>query len=168
MGRLFEGFAFWAGGRATTTYEAQAALALEQDAELGLLQDTGVWEMPVLRDLQGPARVDWGPTLRALWRDRAAGLPREVLAARFHRSLAALVLRLAAGAPAVALAGGCFQNAVLVDLIGEALRAAGVEPLFARDLPANDGAISLGQAVVARQRAQAGSSRVPSPNSWLR
>lgn len=168
MGRLFEGFAFWAGGRATTTYEAQTALALEQDAERGLLQDGEAWEMPVLRDLQGPARVDWGPTLRALWRDRAAGLPREVLAARFHRSLAALALRLAEGAPAVALAGGCFQNAVLVDLIGEALRAAGVEPLFARDLPANDGAISLGQAVVARQRAQAGSSRVPSPNSWLR
>ena len=47
----------------------------------------------------------------------------------------------------MALGGGCFQNALLLDLTREALNAAGFEVLVARRLPPNDGAISAGQAM---------------------
>ena len=55
------------------------------------------------------------------------------------------------GLEVVALAGGCFLNAHLAAQLPQRLRDAGLRPLTARDLPPNDGSISLGQAWVARQ-----------------
>ena len=52
-----------------------------------------------------------------------------------------------AGVGTVALGGGCFQNALLVDLTKAALELAGFEVLVPRELPPNDGAIAAGQAV---------------------
>jgi hydrogenase maturation protein HypF len=49
----------------------------------------------------------------------------------------------------VALGGGVFQNALLLTLLSDRLAAAGLRVLTARNLPANDGAISYGQAAVA-------------------
>ena len=152
MGRLFDAVAFLSGGRGSCTFEAQAAIELEQDAELGLVDDAGSWPMPVRPAPTGPARIDWEPLLIALLQETETGVPRRILAARFHRSLAALAVELAGDAREIALAGGCFQNAVLVRLCEDALTQAGVRPLRAVNHPANDGAISLGQAVVARQR----------------
>ena len=53
----------------------------------------------------------------------------------------------AAGAGTVALGGGCFQNALLLDLASAALETAGFEVLIPRELPPNDGAIAAGQAL---------------------
>jgi hydrogenase maturation protein HypF len=47
----------------------------------------------------------------------------------------------------VALGGGCFQNALLLDLASAALKAEGFEVLAPRELPPNDGAIAAGQAL---------------------
>ena len=52
----------------------------------------------------------------------------------------------------VALGGGTFQNARLLESIVARLRAAGLRVLTARALPPNDGAISYGQAAVAAAR----------------
>ena len=55
------------------------------------------------------------------------------------------------GLEVVALAGGCFLNAHLAAEVPRRLREAGLRPLTARDIPPNDGSISLGQAWVAQQ-----------------
>ena len=55
------------------------------------------------------------------------------------------------GLEVVALAGGCFLNAHLAAEVPRRLRAAGLQPLTARDIPPSDGSISLGQAWVAQQ-----------------
>jgi len=55
------------------------------------------------------------------------------------------------GLQVVALAGGCFLNAYLAAEVPRRLCAAGLKPLSARDVPPNDGSISLGQAWVAQQ-----------------
>jgi hydrogenase maturation protein HypF len=50
-------------------------------------------------------------------------------------------------AKAVVLSGGCFQNAVLLDATIKALD--GVPVLHHRAVPANDGGLALGQALIA-------------------
>ncbi len=50
----------------------------------------------------------------------------------------------------VALSGGVFQNRILQDLITEKLTALGFAVLTHEQVPANDGGLSLGQAVIGR------------------
>jgi len=55
----------------------------------------------------------------------------------------------------VALSGGVFQNAVLLERSVSLLRDSGLEVYANRMVPANDGGISLGQALVAASRTRA-------------
>ena len=55
------------------------------------------------------------------------------------------------GIETVALAGGCFLNAILARELPGRLQQRGLRVLTARSMPPNDGAISLGQAWVARR-----------------
>jgi hydrogenase maturation protein HypF len=52
------------------------------------------------------------------------------------------------GLDVVALGGGVFQNALLIEAAGRALRERGFTVLRPRLLPPNDGGIALGQIVV--------------------
>ena len=76
-----------------------------------------------------------------------------MIAARFHRGLARAFANLASGAAdragtrTIALSGGCFQNAILLDMTVEAL--AGYRLCLPGDVPANDGGLAYGQALVA-------------------
>ena len=58
----------------------------------------------------------------------------------------------AVGQPRVALTGGCFQNRLLTERAAERLARAGFEVLLHRQVPPNDGGISLGQVAVAAAR----------------
>ncbi len=49
----------------------------------------------------------------------------------------------------VCLSGGCFQNALLLEGSVNALRRDGFQVFTHREVPANDGGISLGQAAIA-------------------
>lgn len=86
--------------------------------------------------------------------DLRGGVELARIAYRFHRSLAELIVPVAerVGLAKVVLTGGCFQNALLVDLAVERLRSAGFTPLIHREVPANDGGLALGQAVIAATR----------------
>jgi hydrogenase maturation protein HypF len=92
----------------------------------------------------------------ALLRDLADRTPATIVAARFHRGLADAVVemaaRLAQGIETAALSGGSFQNRVVLELVMEGLRTRGFRVLTPRQVPANDGGLSLGQAVIAATR----------------
>ena len=92
----------------------------------------------------------------------AAGVPAEIVAARFHNGIAALVeagcllLRDRHGLNRVALSGGVFQNMLLLRRAVSRLEARGFRILVHSRVPCNDGGISLGQAVVAAARDRLG------------
>jgi hydrogenase maturation protein HypF len=110
---------------------------------------------------EGPACIEPSAMWRALLADLRRGVPRGVIAARFHRGLARVVtemttaLRGERGRPhfdTVALSGGCFQNRVLFAETERQLRDEGFEVLSHAAVPANDGGLALGQAAIAAAR----------------
>jgi hydrogenase maturation protein HypF len=66
------------------------------------------------------------------------------------------LLRESSGLGTVALSGGVFQNLLLLGTVVGLLEARGFRVLTHSRVPPNDGGISLGQAVVAAARDQAG------------
>ncbi|ANT59518.1 carbamoyltransferase HypF [Salipiger sp. CCB-MM3] len=149
-GRLFDAFAAALGICAEgQSFEGEAAMRLE--ALAAAAPECGAY--PFASD---GGVIDPAPLFAAWREDAAAGADPGVMARRFHAGLAeafaaparALVDR--GEAAAVALSGGCFQNALLLDLT---VRALGDVPvLIHRKTPANDGGLALGQALVALAR----------------
>ena len=151
-GRLFDAFAALLGlSLARQSYEGEAAMALEA---LALEGDPGA---PGYAFGADGAVIDPAPIWRAALDDLDKGAPRGTMAFRFHKGLAeafaapARALVQSGKARAVALSGGCFQNALLLDLTVQAL--GDVPVLIHTRTPANDGGLALGQALVAAARA---------------
>jgi hydrogenase maturation protein HypF len=155
MGRLFDAVASLAGLCQVATYEGQAAMALEAAARRGEAEGKGGqgYDLPLLwpEGGRGSLALDWRPLIAEVVADARRGVPAERIARRFHLALADAAVRLAqeAGLSRVALTGGCFQNELLTRLVCGKLEAAGFLVLTHREVPPNDGGLSLGQAVVA-------------------
>lgn len=109
------------------------------------------------------------PMLDALRAGARRGESVESLAAAFHETVAGATLdvvehvRRLTHCDTVALGGGCFQNARLLRALQRRLAARGFEVLVPRHLSPNDGAVSLGQAVVAAAQLAGVKSRVLLP-----
>lgn len=153
-GRLFDAVSAILGLRDAVTYEGQAAIELEQAADP---TERGSYPVPV----SGPI-VDVPVLIRAVVADLAAGVTVAVIAARFHNALADVVLAVCErlrdehNLPTVALSGGVFQNSLLLTRVLDRLEGGGFDVLTHRQVPCNDGGISLGQAAVAAARLAAG------------
>jgi len=147
MGRLFDAFAALAALRQRASYEGQAAAELEWAGDG--YDGAPPYVLPLSDAPQGAAMVvDWQPALEAALEDLRAGAAAGRISARLHAGLAAAIaaVAVAAGERRVALTGGCFQNARLTAMTVAALTAAGLEPIWHRRVPPNDGGIALGQA----------------------
>lgn len=155
-GRLFDAVSALLGVRDVVSYEGQAAIELEHVASHA---ETGSYPVPVSDD--DVARLDVSHLVRCLADDLGRGTEVPVLAARFHNALADLVLDVCQrlrdqhALHTVALSGGVFQNALLVTRCLERLESQGFTVLTHRQVPCNDGGISLGQAAVATSRLRA-------------
>ena len=162
-GRLFDAVAAALGVcTEAASFEGQAAIELESLAAQAW-EGTDGEAYPVEQTEESGMRVlAWGPMWRALLEDLRTGVPRQEVAARFHRGVASAVATTATrlcgreGVGAVALSGGVFQNRLLLEEVSGSLRKAGLEVLMPERLPANDGGISLGQAVIAAAQRLAG------------
>jgi hydrogenase maturation protein HypF len=152
-GRLFDAAAAILGVRDAINYEGQAAIELEQLADA-----TETSAYPAAIEPREPFTIRGADLLAAAVEDLAAGTPREVIAARFHHGVAALIgagcqlMRERHGLGTVALSGGVFQNQLLLRTSVSRLEAAGFRVLVHSRIPCNDGGISLGQAVIAAAR----------------
>jgi hydrogenase maturation protein HypF len=155
-GRLFDAVAAIIGLRDRVNYEGQAAIELEQRADLN---ETGLYRLPVA-PVDGMWRLDGPGLVRRVAEDHLAGVPAAIVAARFHNAVAAAVVETCLcirderglGDLPVALSGGVFQNLLLLERVVTGLDARGVRALVHSRVPPNDGGISLGQAAVAGAR----------------
>lgn len=156
-GRLFDAVAALLGVRDAITYEGQAAIELEHVADP---HESGSYPVPTSAEPVG--RVQVGALVRAVVDDLGRGTAVPVVAARFHNALADVVLDVSRrlrdehGLGVVALSGGVFQNALLLTRCLDRLEGARFTVLTHRQVPPNDGGISLGQAAVAVARLRAG------------
>jgi hydrogenase maturation protein HypF len=150
MGRLFDAVSALAGVRQVVAYEAQAAIELEGLAR-GVDCGADAYRFDVDRGAEA-ALIDPAPVLRAVVRDHRAGVSSSIIGARFHRAVAGLVVDVACAeadpSQPVALSGGVFQNALLLELTLKELSARGLRVITHRAVPPNDGGIALGQLLV--------------------
>jgi len=157
-GRLFDAVAAAVGICADrVSYEGQAAIELESCITESALQQA----TPYTFTLQQHDLLQINPA--SMWRellnDLQQGVPSAYISASFHQGLAQAivdsVLRISqqSGIHTVALSGGVFQNQTMFRLCLALLQQQQLQVLFHQQLPANDGGISFGQAVIAAARA---------------
>ncbi len=156
-GRLFDAVAALTGIRSTVNYEAQAAIELEMAAHDST--DDGAYPFDLIPD-GTHWQIGTFSLFQALLCDLRNQQPVADISRRFHSGLAALFVELAerireqSKLNRVCLSGGCFHNVLLFCLLLDGLRAKSFEVYFHSEVPAGDGGISLGQALIAAHRLQ--------------
>ena len=170
-GRLFDGVSAILGIRRKNTFEGEASMALEFQADAEVKTKIHPHPLPWndtgtnLDERSGSAAPASGlgcsdrsfvipisPMIRQLLADLHEGRDRSKLAGAFHDWLAEAVLLGAlqcqkeTGIQTVALSGGCFQNLTLLKKCKELLAASDFKVLTHSLVAPNDGGIALGQA----------------------
>jgi hydrogenase maturation protein HypF len=160
-GRLFDAVAAAIGVRDAVSYEGQAAIELEALIDPAALESATAepYRLDLAHDpTAGLLRIDPRSMWIRLAADLRAGTSPAVIAARFHlglvQAIGDTIERLAAThgdlwSSRVALSGGVFQNALLLERTTARLQSAGTTVLSHSHVPPNDGGIALGQAAVA-------------------
>lgn len=150
VGRLFDGVYSLLTGTPSVSYEGEGAVLLEAM----LRPDVPGTPYPLaFYEEDGVRRFDFRPMLRALVRDRDAGVPLAAIARSFHETLCDLALTqcraLNPDRLPVALSGGVFLNQTLLDGITDRLTAAGYSVLTHRRVSPGDEGLCLGQLAIA-------------------
>jgi len=154
-GRLFDAVAALAGIRDQVNYEAQAAIELEMALDGA---DDGSAYPFTLRETDEGCEFDTRSLFEALLEDIREGASASVISRRFHNGLVDVFARITAllrerrKLNRVCLSGGTFQNVYLLEHLTRRLEAGGFEVFTQAEVPAGDGGLSLGQAMVAAHR----------------
>lgn len=143
MGRIFDAVAALLGIMDVQTYEGEAALRLEELAWT-------YWQSE--NPMPGSYFFDTHPSpqhlLLQIKADLEAGLPRNLIAFKFHFSLIGLIktMAIAEQVQRIAFSGGVWQNGLLLDLALSQLN--GFQLYFHQEVSPNDEGVTLGQVVV--------------------
>jgi hydrogenase maturation protein HypF len=164
MGRLFDAISAVLGIRGEIDYEGQAAVELEMAAYSGVIAASvsgkaissaqESYPYSIVRD-KGMRIVRLNDLLAAVVEDLHRGVSEGTIAVRFHNTVAQMTNEMCqlianeTGITQVALSGGVFQNRLLLRRTVNLLENSGFQVLTHRQVPCNDGGISLGQAVIA-------------------
>jgi hydrogenase maturation protein HypF len=165
-GRLFDAAAAAMGlARERAWYEGQGAAEMEAAVDLDCLagEDEQLSYPFTIPHHAGLPYVEPLGMWAALFGDLILRTPVGVMAARFHRGLAAAIVRMVEkiavpmraadpAPPMVALSGGVFQNRLLLERVLVDLTARGYRVLTHERVPCNDGGLALGQAAIAAAR----------------
>ncbi len=146
VGRLFDAVASILGLIDKTSYEGEAALLLEEEAQRYFKNDLQF--PPAWTQTQSVDRaLSTGTLITAIVLKKMQGIHRSEIAAWFHVQLVVAIRQVALKhkCQKICCSGGVFQNGLLVDI---AITILGAESLlyFNKDLSPNDENLSAGQA----------------------
>jgi hydrogenase maturation protein HypF len=151
-GRLFDAVAALIGIRQQVNYEAQAAIELEM--AMASPEEDAAYPMKLVPDGDHWI-ISTRPLFEVLLDDLGQNVPVAAISRRFHNGLVegfvklATLLRKKTTLHRVCLSGGTFHNIYLSERLEARLSEAGFEVFTQKAVPAGDGGLSLGQAVVA-------------------
>jgi hydrogenase maturation protein HypF len=151
-GRLFDAVSALTGICLSSSFEGEAAMLLETAASGVPSEETYSYAVD---ENTVPWTVDSTEMLRTIALQCNAGYDSARIASTFHHTLGHMMktlsvkLREKTGLTKVCLSGGTFQNETLLSHALPMLRGEGFEVFLHSRVPANDGGISLGQAVIA-------------------
>ena len=152
LGRVFDAVAAIVGLGFYNNFEAQLPMALEAIAADGI---DARYDFELLSKQNEPLKLDLSKMVRQLINDIQNGTNAGIISAKFHNCLAAALLEMAQKAretekiDTVALSGGVFCNRYLTNRLVKLLKNSGFLVLFNKQVPSNDGGISVGQAAIA-------------------
>jgi hydrogenase maturation protein HypF len=149
MGRLFDAISSLLSVRDEVHYEGQAAIELEMIADHEVRE---TYSFKIQQE-ESPMAIDPVEIIRRVVSDLTKGISPSKIAGKFHRTIASLIIETCELIRSKErLSGGVFQNIFLLSLVTKELRISGFEVFAHHLVPANDGGISLGQAVVCQMR----------------
>jgi len=170
MGRLFDAISALLGIRGEIDYEGQAAVELEMAALASVIPrhvpsearelDEAIsgnnesYPYRIVED-EGMRIVRLRDLLSAVIEDLRQGISKGRISVKFHNTVAQMINEMCqliadeTGVSQVALSGGVFQNRLLLRKTVSLLEDSGFQVFTHRQVPCNDGGISLGQAVIA-------------------
>jgi len=152
-GRLFDAVSALIGVRGEVEYEAQAAIELEMLA-YDEVDESGSYPFTIVEQ-DGPDLIKLENLFAAIIQDLQGDTSQARIAARFHNTIARMIEELCqvisdkTGMTQVVLSGGVFQNRLLLRKAVSLLETDGFRVFTHRQVPCNDGGISLGQVVIA-------------------
>ena len=159
MGRFFDAMSSILGLQHLSTFEGEAAMALEFAATSR--HDTSqerACRTPIeLREIQENTwEIDWHPSLRSIIQAHLHGISPAQLSKDFHYYLVDIIERVVKKFPhyIIVLSGGVFQNTRLTTLAIDRLQASGHRVYTNMQYPTNDGGLALGQAIIAQTKLQ--------------
>jgi hydrogenase maturation protein HypF len=133
-------------------FEAQLPMALEAIVENGIEEH---YDFELIKKADEPFQIDLRKMIKQIITDIHERIAGGVISAKFHNTIAAGLLAMAKEARAskkldtVALSGGVFCNRYLANRLIKLLKENSFSVLFNRDIPSNDGGVSVGQAAIA-------------------
>ncbi|SFB21242.1 Hydrogenase maturation protein, carbamoyltransferase HypF [Acetitomaculum ruminis DSM 5522] len=163
-GRLFDGVSAILGIKKASTFEGEASMSLEFAAksyEKDVLRNQKEIEIDALKnelknfENKEVYELETDILVKELVERKLNGEDSQKLAYDFHVKLSKLIIKSClmikekTGLNIVALSGGVFQNLLLLRLCDKGLSKLGFKVLKHSLIPANDGGIALGQAVIA-------------------
>lgn len=155
MGRIFDAVSALTGIRGTIDYEGQAAIEMEMaayDGKYGNNDESYPYE--ILED-SNMIIVSLSKLFSAILEDMGVNNSQATISIRFHNTIARVIseacelINRRTGIRQVALSGGVFQNRLLLQKTVTMLERNNFKVLTHRQVPCNDGGISLGQAIIA-------------------
>ncbi|MFC1932881.1 carbamoyltransferase HypF [Chloroflexota bacterium] len=152
-GRLFDAVSALIGVRGEVEYEAQAAIELEMLA-YDEMDETSCYPFSITEQ-DGLSLIKLESLFSAIIHDLQGGTTQARIATKFHNTIARMAVELCqvisgkTGITQVVLSGGVFQNRLLLRKAVSLLESDGFKVFTHRQVPTNDGGISLGQAVIA-------------------
>jgi hydrogenase maturation protein HypF len=153
MGRLFDAVASLIGIRNDVTYEAQAAIEMEVLSK-PFISSVKAYSYSI-DEIEGGMAIRLKRLLTSIIQDVRREEPAGMIGARFHKTIAEIAVEISKRARTktnlneIALSGGVWQNQILLNLVRDGLEQEGFVVYFHKQVPTNDGGLSLGQAVVA-------------------